>query len=172
MQSPRTNSDTPRKEASNEPEAGLRRPAVTYTREDAFSDALDRYRLPVMFVGILTLIGASRFEATRSGEAIFIALILPLALLAAGAAPFKDADAGLRVTGFGVALGVLALSELRIVSALFPALGAPLAPAALLWVVGGLAILTEAFGARHGTRSRLAACAGIALGLAMYLPGH
>ncbi|HEY6559631.1 MAG TPA: hypothetical protein VI072_20255 [Polyangiaceae bacterium] len=160
---------TPESERRDTRNAGL-----SYTREDAYSDLVERYRLPALFALILALIGASRFEATRPLEASFIAVAVPVVLLGAGAKPFLDARPELRAAGLGVALGVLALSELRIVGALFPSTAswALLGPPALLWIAGALAILTEALAARAGMRSRLASCAGIAIALAWYLPHH
>ncbi len=159
----------------HEPERSpTRRPALAYTREDALHDLLDRYRLPVLFALILALIGASRFEATRLVEASFIALAVPLVLLALGAKPFFGARSELRALGLAAALFVLAISELRIVAALFPSTAgwALVGPPLLLWVAAALAILVEGLGARGGVRSRLASCAGIALTLGWYLPQH
>jgi hypothetical protein len=151
-----------------------RKPALAYTREDALHDLLDRYRLPALFALILALIGASRFEATRPLEASFIALAVPLVLLALGAKPFFGARSELRALGLSAASIGLALSELRIVGALFPSTAgwALLLPPVLSWAAAGLAIVAEALGARGGVRNRLASCVGIALALGLYLPHH
>lgn len=169
--------DEPRPRAPRTPDSerrDARSAGLSYTREDAFSDLVERYRLPALFTLLLALIGASRFEATRPLEASFIAIAVPVVMLGAGAKPFMAARLELRAAGLSVALGVLTLSELRIVGALFPSTAswALFGPPALLWIAGGLAILTEAIAARAGMRSRLASCAGIALALALYLPQH
>jgi hypothetical protein len=150
-----------------------RRNPVAYTREDALADALERFRLPLLFTLILALIGGSRFEATRPLEAFFLALAVPSAALIAGALPFKDSGSGVRFAGFAVAASLLLLSLGSIGGTLFagyaPAQGALWAA---LLALCGLAVLVEAVAARSGLKTRFAACAGIAAALAVYLPGH
>jgi hypothetical protein len=144
-----------------------------YTREDALADALERFRLPVLFTGLLALIGASRFEATRPLEAMFVALVVPLGALVVGAAPFKDSSSPLRILGFSLATVVLVLSEVSVAGALFASSSTTRTAVLATFVgLGVLAVFIEAAAARNGLKTRFSACVGIAAALAAYLPGH
>lgn len=152
-----------------------KRPAPkAYTREDALSDTLERLRLPALFIGILALVGASRFDATRPYEATFLALAVPLGAVVAGALPLRDSGQPLRSIGFAVAATVLLLSELVLGAAIF-AKSAVLSGAQAAVAFGLLALLSiaiEAGASRNGLKTRFAACMGIAAGLSLYLPGR
>jgi hypothetical protein len=145
-----------------------------YTREDALSDTLERLRFPVMFIGLLALIGASRFDMTRPYLGMFLALMVPCGAVIAGAAPLRDSGQPLRLVGFGVAAAVLLLSELEVGTAIFAkSVAVQRTEASIAFgVLALLAIFVEAFAGRNGLKTRFAACMGIAAGLALYLPGR
>ena len=137
-------------------------------------DVLARFRLPLLLLSLLFVIGGSRFEALRPFEAEVIALGLPIITVGAGAAPFRDAHTGLRNAVFAFGAGVVLLVEWAYYRAVFE--GEVASPGwlvlALLALSAVASLIFEVAGARRGLRTRLTAWLGIALVFAVFFPSH
>lgn len=137
-------------------------------------DVLARFRLPLLLLSLLFVIGGSRFEALRPFEGEVIGLGLPIVTVCAGVAPFRDAHSGLRNGVFAFGAGVVLLVEAACYRAVFE--GEVASPSGLVLALLALSaigsLLFEVAGARRGLRTRLSAWLGIALVFAVFFPRH
>ncbi len=138
------------------------------------SEALSRLRLPLLLISLLMLIGGSKLDSVRPLEGQVLALLIPVIGVAAGVAPFRDADSALRNLVFGFGAGVLALAEVGAYRVVFEdTVATPdLVSIALLVLALLGAVLFEVLGAQRGLRTRVSAWFGLAIVFAVYFPGH
>jgi hypothetical protein len=142
----------------------------------ASSEALERWRVPLMLaVGVL-LYGGARFDETRPYEAVVLALGVPILALWRGAHPLCSGHPTVRGAAM-LSAGLLGVcAELLLLPRFFPRWHLAAASADLLALVllgaGMAASAVEGLGVRHGIRSRFGAWAGIVVSLALYLSSH
>ncbi|MBN1609924.1 MAG: hypothetical protein JW940_25070 [Polyangiaceae bacterium] len=142
----------------------------------ASSEALERWRLPLMLLVGVLLYGGARFEDTRPYEAIVIALGFPVLAAFRGAQPLCSGHPMVRTAAILTTslLGVCA--ELLLVPRFFPwwRIGGTTALLLTLTLLlaGVMASAVEGLGVRHGMRSRFGAWAGMVVALALYLSKH
>ncbi|MEP7052948.1 MAG: hypothetical protein ABJB12_21460 [Pseudomonadota bacterium] len=138
------------------------------------SEGLSRFRLPLLLLAFALLIGGSKLDALRPVEGQIVAFSLPVIAVLSGCAPFRETDAALRNLVFGLGALVLALNELGaygvVVNGTIEPL--PLVARVLLIACGFGALLCEVAAAQRGLRARVTAWLGLAVGFALYFPGH
>jgi hypothetical protein len=143
-------------------------------RESSMSEGLSRFRLPLLLLAFALLIGGSKLDALRPLEGQIVAFAVPVIAVLSGCAPFLEAEATLRNVVFGLGAIVLALNELGaygvVVSGSVGSL--PLVARVVLMACAFGALLCELAAAQRGFRTRLTAWLGLAVGFALYFPGH
>src|SRR4051794_3935192 len=85
---------------------------------ESFSDFLERYRLPLLFLGLLALVAGARFDATRPTEAEVVAFGLPFVALFRGLESIGDASDALRNAGYAAGAALLVGAEGSVLRAL------------------------------------------------------
>jgi len=138
------------------------------------SEGLSRIRLPLLLVALALLIGGSKLDTLRPLEGQIVAFALPVIAVLSGCAPFRETDATLRNVVFGLGAVVLALSEVGAYGVVANGVNEPLPLAARVVLLACAlgALLCEVAGAKRGFRSRVTAWLGLAVGFALYFPGH
>lgn len=134
----------------------------------------DHLTVPLLGLVLLALFGGSRFDETRSLEAVVVALAAPVVAMTVAVAPLHEADSAMGNTGRTTAVLTAVGAELALVPTVFG-----LEPVLPLWILGialGLLAITsvavEAKAARRGFNTRFGAWTGMVAALALYLPGH
>jgi hypothetical protein len=142
----------------------------------ASSEALERWRVPLMLLVGVLLYGGARFEETRPYEGMVIAFGLPVFALWRGAHPLCPGHPGVRAAAIPTAWLLGLCAELQLTPRFFAGwqwIGTYSGLLALALLVSGVAAgAIEGLGARHGLRSRFGAWAGIVVALALYLSKH
>ncbi|MCA9597375.1 MAG: hypothetical protein KC776_28875 [Myxococcales bacterium] len=147
-------------------------------REAQRAEELERWRLPLMFGGLLALILMSRFDATRALAAGLFTFGFPVVAAAVGALRYRESDTGLRSLAItAAALGAVAAEAalgraILTDSPLFAALPATLPIAPALGVAVILGAVAQAVAKTRGMRSFLAAWLGMVMVWGLYVPTH
>ncbi|MEO8905556.1 MAG: hypothetical protein ABI488_23820 [Polyangiaceae bacterium] len=138
-------------------------------------DALaSRARLPLLLLALALLIGGSKLDTLRPVEGQVVALALPVIAVLSGCVPFRETDAALRNVVFGLGAVVLVLAEYGACGVVIDGTNEslPVVFRAVLMACAFGALLCEVAAAQRGFRSRLTAWLGLAVGFALYFPGH
>jgi hypothetical protein len=135
-----------------------------------------RLTVPALLAVVVAVAGATRFVETRQTEAELVVLALPVVAMVSAAVTLRHAESRLRRAAFVLALGLGAMTEAVLLPTVTgsgsPEFARSLGGALLLCALGLAAAFIEALAARRGTSSRFGALAGMAVALALYLPGH
>ena len=144
------------------------------TRESSMSDGLSRFRLPLLLLAFALLIGGSKLDTLRPVEGQIVAFAVPAIAVLSGCAPFRESDATLRNVVFGLGAVVLGLSELGAYGVVANGTNEslPVWQRMVLVACAFGALLCEVAAAQRGFRTRLTAWLGLAVGFALYFPGH
>jgi hypothetical protein len=143
-------------------------------RESSMSDGLSRLRLPLLLVGLVLLIGGSRFDTLRPVEGQVLAFAVPVIAVVSAVGPFREAHPGLRNAVFALGALVLALALYGSYVVVFEDVVAAPARSRSLTLVASMlvAVLLEVAAAIRHVRSRLSAWLGLAIVFAFFFPSH
>jgi hypothetical protein len=142
---------------------------------EAPGGGFERYRLPLLLAGGLTLYGASRLDATRPVAGLLLTYGFPVIALAWAAAPFRESSLLRPVLAVG---GVCAAAaELAIGRALAPEAAVfGLIPEPVLMAVSIGSMLAAAFvqakASGRGMPPTFSAWMGMVTMIALYMPSH